>query len=118
MMKQHGLKTGEQNLLCYRNSLIIVFFLLFAGCQHKPIEQLVFADAAIKAAQKAKADSLAPDLFRKAENYFLRAKTDYEEGYFDSCYKFANEARLAAEQAEYQSLLKQSKAKDQVFDDY
>ncbi len=118
MMRPHGLKTGELNLLYFLNSAVIILSLLLVNCQHRPVEQLVVADVALKAAQKAKADSLAPDLFRKAENYFIRAKTDYEEGYFDSCYKFANEARLAAEQAEYQALLKQSKAKGQVFDEY
>jgi hypothetical protein len=69
---------------------------------------LALADVAIKAAQKVKADSLAPDLFRKAENHYLRAKKDYTDGYFDSCKKFANQARMLAEQAEYKALLKQT----------
>lgn len=90
-----------------------VLFLLFFGfvlvaCQHKPIEDLVLADVALKAAQKVKADALAPDTFRKAENNFLRAQRDFRDGYFDSCRKFSQEARIFAEQAEYESLLKQS----------
>lgn len=94
------------------------FFLILLtamACQHRPIEELVLADVAVKAAQKVKADSMAPDTFRKAENYFLRSKRDYEEGYYDACIKHANEARMLAEQAEYQSLLRQSRLKNQGY---
>ena len=84
--------------------------LLSAGCgSHRPIEELTMADLAVKSAQKSKADVLASDLFRKAENLFLRAKRDYSEGYFESSRKFSTEARLSAEQAEFQALLKQTK---------
>lgn len=80
---------------------------LIVGCQSRPIEEMALADVAVKAAQKAKADALATDSFRKAENYFLRAKRDYQEGYFDSARKHATEARRLAEQAEYKALQKQ-----------
>lgn len=82
--------------------------LLFA-CQHRPIEELVLADVAVKAAAKVKADALAPDMYRKAENHYLRAKRDFEEGYYDSCRKFATDARLLAEKAEYQAIFRQSR---------
>jgi hypothetical protein len=78
---------------------------------------LALADTAMKAAQKAKADSLATDQFRKAENYYLRAKKDFAEGYFDSCKKFANQARMTAEQAEFLALKKQSVLKNKPVDD-
>jgi len=81
------------------------------GCHPRPVDDLALADVALKAAQKAKADSFAPDTFRKAENYYLRAKKDYSEGYFDSAKKFANDARLAAEQAEFQALYKQTQVR-------
>ena len=91
--------------------LIVCFAsLFFISCAHRPIEDLVLADVALKAAQKAKADAFAPDFFRKAENFYLRAKKDYTEGYFDSSRKFADDARRTAEQAEYQALLKQSQS--------
>ena len=90
----------------------LILIVLVVACQHRPIEELVLADVAVKAAQKVKADALAPDTYRKAENYFLRAKRDYEEGYFDSSAKYATEARLLAEKAEYESLLKQSKLRN------
>ncbi len=89
--------------------LVLGSLLVGAGCQSRPINELIFADVALKAAQKAKAENLATDLYRKAENNFLRAKRDYDESYFDSCRKFATEARILAEQAEYQAVLRQVK---------
>lgn len=87
------------------------FLLTTASCAHRPIEELVLADVAVKAAQKVKADALAPEAYRRAENYYLRAKKDFAEGYFDSCRRFADEARVLAEQAEYRALLKQNQSK-------
>lgn len=79
------------------------------ACVQRPIEQIALADVALKAAQKSKADILAPDAYRKAENLYLRAKKDFSEGYFDSARKYADQARVAAEQSEYQALEKQNK---------
>lgn len=95
-----------------RSGWAFAFVVLWlVGCAHRPIEELVLADVAVKAAQKVKADSLAPDMYRKAENYFLRAKKDFSEGYFDSCRRYASDARMLAEQAEYKALLKQNQVK-------
>lgn len=88
--------------------LLVLLGVVLSACQSRPVEELVLADVALKAAQKVKADVLAPDAFRQAENYYLRAKKDYNEGYFESAKKFATEARETAEQAEYKALLKQS----------
>jgi hypothetical protein len=90
-------------------TLPVLAFLV--GCESRPVKELALADVAIRSAQKVKAESLATDDFRRAENYFLRAKKDYADGYFDSSLKYANEARLAAERAEYASLRKQQKMK-------
>jgi hypothetical protein len=90
--------------------LFVVAFVV--ACHPRPTEELVLADVAIRAAQKVKADALAPDLFRKAENHLLRAKKDYAEGYYESCKKNATEARLSAEQAEYKAFQKQTQLKD------
>ena len=89
-----------------------LFVLLGSACHPRPVEDLALADVAIRAAQKVKADSLAPDTFRKAENYYLRAKRDFGDGYFDSAKKFATDARKLAEQAEYRALAKQSQLKN------
>lgn len=96
---------------CFLGGLLPLLLVL-VGCHPRPTEDLVLADVAVRAAQKVKADSLAPDLFRKAENHYLRAKKDYAEGYYESCKKNANDARLAAEQAEYRALRKQTQLRD------
>jgi hypothetical protein len=88
-----------------------------AACHPRPIDELAIADVALKAAQKAKADALATDFFRKAENFYLRAKKDFMEGYYDSCKKFADQARLMAEKAEYRALQRQTQTKTKVGDD-
>lgn len=85
----------------------------FTACQSRPVRELAIADVALKSAQKVKADALAPDAYRQAENYYLRAKKDFADGYFDSSRKYADLARTSAEKAEYLSLLKQSKLKAQ-----
>lgn len=97
--------------------VLIIFSLLLGACASRPIEELILADVAVKAAQKVKADALAPDAFRKAENHYLRAKKDYTDGYFDSSRKFANEARLLAEQAEYKALYKQNQVRSRSTSD-
>lgn len=81
------------------------------GCESRPVKELALADVAIRSAQKVKAESLATDEFRRAENFYLRAKKDFAEGYFDSARKFATDARISAEKAEFASLSKQQKAK-------
>lgn len=90
-------------------TIVLAFGLI--GCESRPVKELALADVAIRSAQKVKAESLATDDFRRAENFYLRAKKDFSEGYFDSCRKYATEARISAEKAEYTSLLKQQKAK-------
>ena len=100
-----------------KNLAFITLSLLLGACASRPIEELILADVAVKAAQKVKADALAPDAFRKAENHYLRAKKDYNDGYFDSSRKYANEARVLAEQAEYKALFKQNQVKSRTTSD-
>lgn len=91
--------------------LVVGFLVGVISCHPRPMDDMILADVALKAAQKVKAEVLAPDSYRKAENFYLRAKKDFNEGYFESAKKFANEARMMAEQAEYQSLVKQTELK-------
>ena len=84
---------------------------MMTGCATRPVAEMTLADTALKAAQKSKADALAPDDYRRAENFLLRAKRDYAEGYYDSARKFARDARIAAERAEYTALKKQAQLK-------
>lgn len=100
-----------------RKPLFILLGAMLASCAHRPIEELILADVAVRSAQKVKADALSPDMFRKAENYYLRAKKDFADGYYDTCRKYANDARLLAEQAEYKALMKQNQIKNKSNED-
>lgn len=91
--------------------LLIAIAVLISACHPRPVEDMVLADVALKSAQKVKADVLAVEQFRQAENFYLRAKKDYTEGYYDSAKKFANESRMMAEQAEYRALVRQNQLK-------
>jgi hypothetical protein len=110
-----GLQVG--GTMTAKRLLFLLVLVPLISCHPRPTEDLVLADVALKAAQKVKADSLAPDLYRKAENNYLRAKKDYADGYYDSCRKYSNEARMLAEQAEYKSLQKQTQLRDKPADD-
>jgi len=92
-------------------AITIFVVAILVSCSHKPVDEMILADVAVKAAQKAKADAIAVDAYRKAENFYLRAKRDYADGYFDSARKHAVEARQLAEQAEFKALQKQGQAK-------
>lgn len=95
-----------------RTFLIGAVLALLAGCQSRPVRELILSDVALRAAQKEKADALSPDDFRKAENYYLRAKKDFAEGYYDASRKHADQARILAEKAEYRARWKQLRAKE------
>ncbi len=107
-MIRPGPRTVGRCSLFFPAKFWLAFSLLLVACHPRPVEDLALADVAMKAAVRAKADSLAPDAFRRAENYFLRAKKDFEEGYFESCRKNSDEARRDAEQAEFLALKKQT----------
>jgi len=99
-------------------SICLSLIVMWTGaCAHRPIDEMALADTALKAAQKVKADALAPDFYRRAENYYLRAKRDYTDGYYDSAKKMATESRLSAEQAEYRALAKQNQTKARPADE-
>ena len=77
------------------------------GCQtiNKPIKPMIFASSAMKAADRARAERLAPDLYRRAEVRFWAAKTDYLQRNFESAEKNATEAKRLFERAEIKASL-------------
>ncbi|MEI8345840.1 MAG: hypothetical protein WCG27_00105 [Pseudomonadota bacterium] len=59
------------------------------------------AAGAFIAAKEAKADVLAPTQYRKAEFYYLKAKSSYRRKYFNKAKQYALLAQRFAEEAEY-----------------
>ena len=58
------------------------------------------AAAAFLAAKNAKAQTLAPGLYRKAEYYYLKAKSSYKRKYFNKSRQYAILPKIFSEQAE------------------
>lgn len=56
---------------------------------------------AIRAAREVQADTLAPELFRQANEWFFRAKNEYKFKNFKLAQEYAEKARKYAEQAEF-----------------
>ncbi|MGB0453260.1 MAG: hypothetical protein ACPGJV_06055 [Bacteriovoracaceae bacterium] len=66
------------------------------------------AQSAFIAAKRAKAQVLAPALFRKAEYYYLKAKSSYRRKYFNKAKQYAILSQKFSEQAEFKSVRKKT----------
>lgn len=89
-------------------SLILVFVFL-SGCgltTTRPKLEMSLAQAAFLAAKDAKADEFAPTLYRKAELYYLRAKSAYKRKYFNKAKSYAEISQKFSEQAEFEAVKK------------
>ncbi len=60
--------------------------------------------AAIRAAQEVQADTLAPDFYRQALEFWDKARREYKYKNFDEAKELSDKARVLAEQAEYQAI--------------
>ena len=60
--------------------------------------------AAIYAAKEVQADTLAPELYRQADEWFGKAKYEYKLKNFALATDYAKKARKFAEQAEFESI--------------
>ena len=70
----------------------------------RPVQEMSDTGAAIHAAREVQADTLAPELFRQSNEWFLRARNEYKIKNFDLAKLYADKARRFAEQAEFESL--------------
>ena len=98
-----------------RSTGLFVFLLpLFVSCvsSSKPIKPMIFASAAMKAADRARAERLAPDLYRNAEVKFWSAKKNYLQKNFDLAEKNAKLSKVLFEKAEIKAALKAAEESD------
>lgn len=89
--------------------LVISIILLLSACglaTTRPKLEMSYAQAAFLAAKQAKADVYASNLFRKAEIYYLKAKSAYRRKYFNKAKSYAELCKKFSEQAEYESIKK------------
>jgi hypothetical protein len=66
------------------------------------------AQAAFMAAKEEGADVHAPNTYRKAEDFYLKAKSAYRRKYFNKAKEYALASKKLAEQAEYQAKRKKA----------
>ena len=72
------------------------------------IAKLVCEQAAFIAAKKAESEKVAPGLYRKAEFYYLKAKSSYKRKYFNKAKQYSVLSKKFSEKAEYISIRKKA----------
>lgn len=86
---------------------VLVFILSACGlATTRPKLEMSLAQAAFIAAKNAKAQTLAPGLYRKAEFYYLKAKSNYRKKYFNKAKQYAILSKKFSEEAEFISVRK------------
>jgi hypothetical protein len=93
-----------------RLPLLLICFLI-AACgltTTRPKVEMSLAQAAFMAAKEAGADIHAANLYRNAEDYYLKAKSAYRRKYFNKAQEYALLSKKYSEQAEYQSVRKKA----------
>ena len=89
--------------------LLLVFLISACGLTtSRPKLEMSMAQAAFMAAKNAQADLKAPGLFRKAEYYYLKAKSSYKRKYFNKAQQFAVLSKKYSERAEYVAVRKKT----------
>jgi hypothetical protein len=89
--------------------LLILFILGACGLTAtRPKVEMSLAQAAFMAAKEAGADVHASTTFRKAEDYYLKAKSAYRRKYFSKAQEYALLSKKFSEQSEYQAVRKKA----------
>lgn len=70
----------------------------------RPVQEMSDTSSAIRAAREVQADVLAPELYRQANEWYLKAKNEYRLKNFREAREFANKSRKFAEEAEFLAL--------------
>lgn len=93
-----------------RVTLLLALFILGACglTTTRPKIEMSLAQAAFMAAKEAGADVHASNLFRKAEDYYLKAKSAYRRKYFNKAQEYALLSKKYSEQAEYSAVRKKA----------
>jgi hypothetical protein len=84
-----------------------VLLMVFNQCAliaTRPVQEMSYTAAAIRAAKEVQADTLAPELFRQSSEWFFKAKHEYKFKNFLLAKDYAKKARRFAEQAEFEAL--------------
>ncbi|HXH30513.1 MAG TPA: DUF4398 domain-containing protein [Bacteriovoracaceae bacterium] len=74
----------------------------------RPKVEMSLAQAAFLAAKESGADIHASNLYRKAEDFYLKAKSAYRRKYFSKAQEYAILSKRFSEQAEYSAVRKKA----------
>ena len=86
---------------------LIIFFLQACGLTTtRPKLEMSMAASAFLAAKNVKAYIAAPGIYRKAEFYYLKAKSAYRRKYFNKAKQYAKLSQKFAEKAEFIAIKK------------
>lgn len=91
--------------------LLLLVLLISSACglaTTRPKLEMSMAQVAFMAAKESQADIKAPGLFRKAEYYYLKAKSSYKRKYFNKAQQYALLSKKYSERAEYVAIRKKT----------
>ena len=92
--------------------LSLFFLVLFiSACglaTTRPKLEMSMAQVAFMAAKEAQSDIKAPGLYRKAEYFYLKAKSSYKRKYFNKAKQYALLSKKYSERAEYVAIRKKT----------
>lgn len=92
-----------------RTSIALLIFLSACGlATTRPKLEMRMAQSAFVAAKEAEAQTLTPGIYRKAEFYYLKAKSSYRRKYFNKAKQYAVLSKKFSEKAEYLSVRKKA----------
>lgn len=94
-----------------KKSILLLSLIIFGACgltTTRPKIEMSLAQAAFMAAKEAGADVHASSQFRKAEDYYLKAKSAYRRKYFNKAKEYAILSKKYSEQAEYSAVRKKA----------
>jgi hypothetical protein len=74
----------------------------------RPKIEMSLAQSAFLAAKEAGADVSSPTNYRKAEVYYLKAKSAYRRKYFNKAQEYAIQSKKFSERAEYEGIRKKA----------
>ena len=90
---------------------LFILFTTLWGCglaTTRPKLEMSLAQSAFIAAKAQDADIHAPQDFRKAEIYYLKAKSSYKRKYFNKAKDYAKLSQKFAEKAEFAAIRKKT----------
>jgi hypothetical protein len=91
--------------------LLLLIIISISSCgltTTRPKIEMSYAQVAFMAAKEAGADVHAANLYRKAEDYYLKAKSAYRRKYFTKAKEYALLSKKYSEQAEYSAIRKKA----------